>query len=98
MRLSGNAKKIHLLWRDGYRLRSASVVKLGAELMHRIHQHPHPLRVHARVDAMSQVEYVSGTGAKTVEHALHLNHLNLFGGGYWAQVEGLMDRLLSEVR
>ena len=27
-----------------------------------------------------------------------LNHLNLFGGGYRAQAEGLMDRLLSEVR
>lgn len=27
-----------------------------------------------------------------------LNHLNLFGGAYRAQVEGLMDRLLSEFR
>ena len=27
-----------------------------------------------------------------------LNHLNLFGGGYRAQAEGLMDRLLSEIR
>lgn len=27
-----------------------------------------------------------------------LNHLNLFGGGYRAQAEGLMERLLSEVR
>jgi fructosamine-3-kinase len=27
-----------------------------------------------------------------------LNHLNLFGGGYRSQAEGLIDRLLSEVR
>ena len=27
-----------------------------------------------------------------------LNHLNLFGGGYRAQAEGLMDRLQSELR
>ena len=27
-----------------------------------------------------------------------LNHLNLFGGGYRAQAEGLVERLLSEVR
>ncbi len=27
-----------------------------------------------------------------------LNHLNLFGGSYRAQAEGLMDRLLSEIR
>ena len=27
-----------------------------------------------------------------------LNHLNLFGGGYRAQAEGMIERLLSEVR
>ena len=27
-----------------------------------------------------------------------LNHLNLFGGGYRAQAEGMVERLLSEVR
>jgi fructosamine-3-kinase len=27
-----------------------------------------------------------------------LNHFNLFGGGYLSQAQGMMDRLLSEVR
>ena len=27
-----------------------------------------------------------------------LNHLNLFGGGYRAQAEGMIEQLLSEVR
>ena len=26
-----------------------------------------------------------------------LNHLNLFGGGYLSQAQGMMERLLSEV-
>ncbi|MCG7948143.1 MAG: fructosamine kinase family protein, partial [Candidatus Thiodiazotropha taylori] len=26
-----------------------------------------------------------------------LNHLNLFGGGYLSQAEGMIDRLLAEV-
>jgi len=35
---------------------------------------------------------------KTLYNLYHiLNHANLFGGGYAAQAEGMMDRLLSEV-
>jgi fructosamine-3-kinase len=35
---------------------------------------------------------------KTLYNLYHiLNHLNLFGGGYGSQAEGLMDRLLSDV-
>jgi fructosamine-3-kinase len=42
----------------------------------------------------------AGYGArKTLYNLYHiLNHFNLFGGGYLAQAEGLMDRLLSECR
>jgi protein-ribulosamine 3-kinase len=36
---------------------------------------------------------------KTLYNLYHiLNHYNLFGGGYGAQAEGMLDRLLSEVR
>jgi fructosamine-3-kinase len=36
---------------------------------------------------------------KTLYNLYHiLNHFNLFGGGYLAQAEGMMDRLLSECR
>jgi fructosamine-3-kinase len=34
---------------------------------------------------------------KTLYNLYHvLNHLNLFGGGYGAQAEGMMARLLAE--
>ena len=36
---------------------------------------------------------------KTLYNLYHiLNHLNLFGGGYGAQVERMLDSLLSELR
>ncbi|MEE8428994.1 MAG: fructosamine kinase family protein [Gammaproteobacteria bacterium] len=36
---------------------------------------------------------------KTLYNLYHiLNHLNLFGGGYLSQSEGMIDRLLSEIR
>jgi len=36
---------------------------------------------------------------KTLYNLYHvLNHANLFGGGYAAQAEGMMDRLLSEIK
>jgi len=36
---------------------------------------------------------------KTLYNLYHiLNHLNLFGGGYLAQAEGMIDRLLSEIK
>jgi fructosamine-3-kinase len=36
---------------------------------------------------------------KTLYNLYHiLNHYNLFGGGYGSQAEGMMDRLLSELR
>jgi fructosamine-3-kinase len=42
----------------------------------------------------------AGYGARRDLYNLYhvLNHLNLFGGGYRAQAEGMIERLLSEVR
>jgi protein-ribulosamine 3-kinase len=35
---------------------------------------------------------------RTLYNLYHiLNHANLFGGGYWAQAQGMMDRLLAEL-
>ena len=35
---------------------------------------------------------------KTLYNLYHvLNHLNLFGGGYLGQAQGMMERLLAEV-
>ena len=35
---------------------------------------------------------------KTLYNLYHvLNHLNLFGGGYFSQAQGMIDRLLSEL-
>jgi fructosamine-3-kinase len=39
------------------------------------------------------------TGRKTLYNLYHvLNHLNIFGGGYASQAQGMIDRLLSELR
>ena len=36
---------------------------------------------------------------KTLYNLYHiLNHFNLFGGGYASQAQGMMDRLLAELR
>jgi len=56
---------------------------------------------HSFYDAY-RTEYPLDAGYETRKHLYNLyhvlNHLNLFGGGYRAQAEGMIERLLSEVR